>query len=121
MALIGHESVAISHRYTHVGEEALQRATLIAGILIWTSIFLGAIGPRHCGIFYPSKSAQIRDDRLEAFGNQRANHAIPSPRVVRKAMQKNDRITVGWTAFFVTDLQRVDDDCFYQCLAAHIV
>ncbi len=36
-------------------------------------------------------------------------------------MQKDDRITVGWTAFFVTDLQRVDEDCFHQFLAAYIV
>jgi integrase len=27
MALVGHESTAMSHRYTHVGKEALQRAT----------------------------------------------------------------------------------------------
>jgi integrase len=27
MALVGHESAAMSHRYTHVGKEALQRAT----------------------------------------------------------------------------------------------
>ena len=26
MALVGHESSAISHRYTHVGKEALARA-----------------------------------------------------------------------------------------------
>ena len=26
MALVGHESTAISHRYTHVGKEALARA-----------------------------------------------------------------------------------------------
>src|SRR5262245_14442328 len=36
-------------------------------------------------------------------------------------MQKNHRITVGWTAFFVTDLQRVDEDCFHHYLAAHVV
>jgi hypothetical protein len=27
MALVGHESTAMSHRYTHVGKEALARAT----------------------------------------------------------------------------------------------
>jgi len=27
MALVGHESAAMSHRYTHVGKEALSRAT----------------------------------------------------------------------------------------------
>jgi integrase len=27
MAIVGHSSVAMSHRYTHVGKEALQRAT----------------------------------------------------------------------------------------------
>jgi hypothetical protein len=26
MALVGHESTAMSHRYTHVGKEALSRA-----------------------------------------------------------------------------------------------
>ena len=26
-ALVGHESAAMSHRYTHVGKEALSRAT----------------------------------------------------------------------------------------------
>ena len=27
MALVGHESAAMSHRYTHVGKEALTKAT----------------------------------------------------------------------------------------------
>jgi hypothetical protein len=33
MAMIGHESAAMSHRYTHVGKEALQRAAASLPVL----------------------------------------------------------------------------------------
>ena len=42
MALVGHESAAMSHRYTHVGKEALSRAAP-------NHFPKSKIGPEPCG------------------------------------------------------------------------
>src|SRR6266478_692148 len=66
-----------------------------------------------------TEAAQIGDDRSKAVLGQRADYAIPCSRVVREAMQEDNGLSVGFTVFFIGDLQGVGPDSLQCCWSAH--
>src|SRR5258708_39784130 len=66
-----------------------------------------------------TKAAQIGDDRSKAILGQRADYAIPRSWVVREAMQEDNWLPVGFTVFFIGDLQDVGPDSLHRCWSAH--